>query len=125
MREIKFRVWNAKIVSKASSGPPLRHRIMQYIDMFDTDGNYIVGSSTYIDEEAVIMQYTGLKDENGVEIYEGDRVEFWGGNGVVIYSNGAFVISHTPEMDTLSSSEFDFYDGITVHVIGNIYENKV
>ena len=76
----------------------------------------------------VIMQYTGLKDKNGKEIYEGDICETvtysgkpFGTIDVVKFSGGAFKL--TDIEDALLPIPLDDSDIQSVEVIGNIYEN--
>lgn len=54
MRELKFRIWDGLIMSKP----------FYIYDEISRD----------INENSIIMQYTGLKDKNGEEIYEGDII---------------------------------------------------
>ena len=116
MREIKFRAFHKK-----------------YNQMFDVDSlglGIVDGTIMRIDggghyslwlKEVDLMQYTGLKDKNGKEIYEGDIVR------VIVddrYPEGIGSVEWEA-----SSCEFTFGFGTAseVHwsheVIGNIYEN--
>ncbi|HAP5211405.1 TPA: DNA-packaging protein [Enterococcus faecalis] len=67
----------------------------------------------------VLMQSTGLKDKNGVEIFEGDIG--WDDHqevhGQVIFENGAFKY----EWENISEDLFEATDDI--EIVGNIHEN--
>lgn len=69
--------------------------------------------------EVELMQYTGLKDKNGVEIYEGDIVRHATDEGVykIIFEDGGFYVKNLFEYDFQTINEYP------LEVIGNIYEN--
>lgn len=67
MREIKFRAWNSETRTMVDL-----YKITPLAVTVPQDGLFLP-----FKEGWPLMQYTGLKDKNGKEIYEGDIVGYW------------------------------------------------
>lgn len=102
MREIKFRAWDRQVKSMSASDWD-----MNKWEHYDP-GRYIT------------MQFTGLTDKNGKEIYEGDVCK-WVGEGNVVFDDNIFGV----QWDERRGGWFPLLpiDYQNTEVIGNIYEN--
>lgn len=119
MRQIKFRVYNCT-----------RNEMTYDLESIDISDGVITQVNTaqdrilFPDKECELMQYTGLKDKNGVEIYEGDIVRQKTGRAytedrVVRFDAGAFRFQNQ-----LTKHGCYIYTNQNTEVIGNIYKNK-
>ena len=128
-REIKFRIWDNEDKKYLS----LRdYQGLGAIEV-ENDGTLTLSpryrfltSMMIMPERFVPQQYTGLKDKNGVEVYEGDKVMFdykWTKPdeiGVVIWNKDTASFQIKGHIPSSSMKHLD-----RMKVIGNIYENKV
>lgn len=72
--------------------------------------------------DAILRQYTGPKDKNGKEVYEGDRIEEGKSIGTIIYEQGGFEIKWD-EPNREFWSETLKYHAEHGEIIGTIYDN--
>ena len=108
MREIKFRAWN-----------PESEIMMDSISIQELAS---VSIQPFMSHKLIWLQYTGLKDKNGKEIYEGDQLYICAGySSIVAFEDGMFVsvYSHSEDGETLPLYEAICKD---TEIIGNIYE---
>ncbi|MBD8013862.1 YopX family protein [Planococcus wigleyi] len=102
MREIKFNFYNT--------------HTKQYTRWEESNaGMNMCSFQTH--EHLKFLQYTGLEDEDGTEIFEGDIIDFGGGPYKVVYEKGCFY-AWTPH-----DSEFLHLINHLSEVVGNAYEN--
>ena len=119
MREIKFRAWDESQQYMAYQGTPDLENLQSFIHHF--------GGKQ-------LMQYTGHKDCEGKEIFEGDILGDWNEcDGQMVLSNevvyfdetlGSWMLDQSLHKDhSFATSLFENLNDFAYKVIGNIYEN--
>lgn len=78
MREIKFRAWGRELVDDE----PTLSEPFELTEICKECGTFNGATGVDMYSDYILMQYTGLKDKNGVEIYESDIVQWPGDKGV-------------------------------------------
>lgn len=128
MREIKFRAW-LKEDKKMENVKTMdfTDKTIRCLKKNEFINAYLLRRVSFDDVE--LMQYTGLKDKNNKEIYEGDIVlikldetSTWH-KTVVGFKKGAFIADLIDKEDYV----YIFHHGFTgddFEIIGNVYENK-
>lgn len=128
MRKVKFRAWSEysnKLV------------VWEHMKVDETLGGVLNGE----DEKIHVMQFTGLKDKNGREIYEGDILtskhypfqrdgEYnyhvlveWGNEQAAYYLTKYLANKNRHGVSHLISDSMEQYNMATFEIIGNIHEN--
>ena len=115
-REIKFRAWDKRREKWVTDDIVIfpNGKITYPEGGWDINGEIVKPKELNI----ILVQYTGLKDRNGKEIYEGDIVKnYWTmNNEAVKYMGVTFMTENMYEESAVVNLE-------ECEVIGNIYEN--
>ncbi len=138
MRELKLRAWHIEdrfmFIPRRIDfphfmiGDPAKWEVWyQYEDSDDsTPEHFPLEDISFYGDELELMQYTGLKDKNGKEIYEGDVIALDGGgelyNFSVEFEDGCFGI-RTNGKDFAELKYYIDMSFVDAEIIGNIYEN--
>ena len=105
-REIKFRAWNSNV------------KEMQTPYTWQNESNMFSTFMCFSPTEN-LMQFTGMKDKYGIEIYEGDIIRWYGLNLEVKFILDGWFAQSFDETITEAGQEWES----CCYVIGNIYES--
>ncbi|MBK3487695.1 hypothetical protein JF116_09925 [Campylobacter fetus subsp. venerealis] len=127
MRKIKFRAWHIRLKKMINVDEMNFCR-----DGITRNGAVCVGErdtispttpTLYALNEIELMEYVGLEDASGVEIYEGDIIKLLTHDGEtaiaeVVFEKAKFKAKY-------KCYDYDFDDLVNIKVIGNIYEKSI
>lgn len=121
MRDIKFRSWDKE------------NKSMHYEINSQITGDITLDLKPHVFNvrtlgELELMQYTGLKDKNGKEIYEGDIIELNPDITVcrlakIIFKDGAYQYEYLTKPQAPDAYRFEYHKMKEHEILGNIYEN--
>lgn len=111
-RQIKFRAWDTET-----------NEMIENFARLSANGRMYTIHTPEPEPTYEVMQFTGLLDKNGKEIYEGDLIKHSGYIYKIIFNNCGFTAINT-DSKTAVPAECEFLNNIELEVVGNIYENS-
>ena len=123
MKEIKFRAWlkeDKKMVNIETMD--FTDKSIQYLKKSEIINAHLLRRVSFDDVE--LMQYTGIKDKNGKEIYENDLISCnKHKNIVVFFEGGCFKVKYLRNSTTTITCTLNsFLEKYKCKISGNIYE---
>jgi len=128
MREIKFRAWRGTYMDRDPWDLFLRLDTEDGVETYTSEVSKVYDTANLeiepVTDDVILMQYTGLKDKNGVEIYKWDIVQYLDGeysfSAVVEWGDFGWYLRGIEPNDNFS---FEDTAPNVLEVIGNKCEN--
>ncbi|WP_457641413.1 YopX family protein [Persephonella sp.] len=121
MREIKFKIYDTKIKKNITFLCFFQRLIELYMTGKLNESEAV--ELTVSDKDLVLVQFTGLKDKNCKEVFEGDIVKDNTGQLFVVEWDNNFACFRLGHKYLTDFGNPSFFVGNELEVIGNIYTN--